>query len=331
MSLVFRTATGECMGIAQRLAFEERLVYRSLQWSQDYGRGIVPIVPDDDDHTLVSELWIGGLCKELSRDMSDARCHDFAKNAGLLMGNPEPSSRQLGVLVWYRHGNPLPPAFLVLQDERHLAGDWGVRVSPSAMVVPVTSPGKAYRLAHGRLAPLLQVAEFTGPLIAWHSLGAHGPVITGFESHLGGLPVHASLELLDVDLYEFLLHIYGEYFLPQPVFREEIGTAILVSVPPWPCDWPDDVMGHRPEVNLPPSPWVWPLDLRRDDEGALWVAGHRYEVAHVSASDAEPRRAADRAIKRARAIRVKNAQVRCDALRFAPHYLKVLDRRGYLK
>lgn len=329
MSFLFKPTGGDCMGVAQQLAFAEHLVYVAPRGDAEFAIDATGIAGEgfpSPKTCVIHESWRGELSSELNAIEGSTRLVYFAKRAGLIMGNPGPHSEKVGVLVWYRRGVPVPPTFLILQDEMHLAGGWGVPAPPSALAVQVASPGKAYNLTHGRIVEHLELDKYTGPLLAWHRIGARGPVFRFFETHLGGLPVHASLELLDVPLEEFLQFIYGGADLTPPFFKDQIGAAVRVTVPPWPS-WSE--YGFQPEVRLPPEPWVWPLDLRRDQEGALWVDGKTFVVADVTATGPDPKAAAGQALWLARNVRVDGAQVRCDALKDTPHRLKVLSQKGY--
>lgn len=332
MTFCFVPHSGTCLGIAQRLAFEEKEIFLRNEipggeqvWSIGIARG--------DSYPpgtcVIPEIWRYGLSEDLLAGEGSPRLLDFAKRAGLLMGNSPSRWYRVGVLVWYRRGIPIPPAFLILQDSTHLAGGWGTAAAPSALAVPVASPGKAYSLTHGRVGPLFKLAKITGPVLAWHRIGVGGVDFLHFEPRLGGLPGHACLELLDVDLDRFLLAIYSDESIPPPYFREDrIGAAVRVSVPPWPT-WNE--YGLMPEVEFPAEPWIWPMDLSRDETGALWVGGMSFVVADVTASDPDPLRAAGQALWRARSIKTEGAQARSDALEFTPQALHFLDKRGYLK
>jgi len=315
---------GEVMGIAQRLAFAGEPVYVGAL-SRIHGVGICGAKVPEIKDCVIPEEWECPLSDEL------ADGDGLAQRVGMILGVAEPDSRRVGTLVWYKDGIPLPPPFIVFGDERHLAGDWGERAVPSAMAIPVSSPaGKAYRLGHGRLAPLLGAARWTGPLLIWHRLNSDGPVFDGFSTRLGGPAVHACLALLSVELPLFLRSIYGSTSVTPPFFREDaVAATVRVTVPPWPRILDDGEVTS--EVEMPAADWIWPLDLRRDKDGILWTACRSLVVADVVAVNADPRRAASAALSRAKAIRVDNAQVRSDSLRFAPHFVKKLDKRGYLK
>jgi hypothetical protein len=323
VSLLFQHTRGKSLGIAHNLAFAEREVY-----TDTFGSGIIGEGEPPAGTCVIPETWYGKLAGSLTAPEGSLELSDFGKRAGLLMGNPPSDARRIGVLVWYRRGIPIPHCHLVLQDERCLAGDWGARVAPSALVVPVRAPGKAWGLTHKRLAPHFQAARITGPVLAWHWLGREGPVLSHIELDLGGLPIHAFLQTLEVDLVDFLRHIYALDDLAPPFCHEQCAAAIRVSVPPWPS-W--DEYGRCPEVQVPPERWVWPIDVRRSDAGILYVAGRNFAVADVTASHLAPDAAIGDAHSRTRAIDVEDAQVRCDALYWAPHYVQKLDRRGYLK
>lgn len=318
MDIIFRVRQGECYGIYGQLVLRGLDPLRSLvqaesgAWSMYGGFPVADKNRLYDDALLIPEDLLGCV-----NEMS------FPK--------PVEGGIRLGTLVWYRKGRPVPPVFLVLEDEYALAGDWGMPSPPSAFVVPSSEPEpKSYGLTHKRIRPELEDQGYTGPLLCWLRVPPTGPAgFDGMSSVLGGLPVHGCLELLEEPLVGFLEWIYGGASGPPPAFRSMNAAAIRVTIPPWP--FPSTEI-PRAKVDLPGTEhWVWPLDVASRGERGLVCSGASGVIADVTARSRSPMDAIGKAMSRARKVLVPHSQARSDALRFVPEAMKQLSKQGFVK
>lgn len=237
-------------------------------------------------------------------------------------GESEPGARRFGVLVWYRKGSPIYPCFAALQEERALAGDWGPPAVPAELVFPLRGPEpRAYALTHKRLGPLLRSWEYCGPLMVWMRLGLH-PVFERLEVDLEAPHLHASLELLeDGFVGRWLAFVGGQNDLPPPGFRTAWAAAARVSLHPWPAG----ARIYRKIAGASEARGFWPLATR-------WINGSLFATGTdvgdvVGISRGHPLGAVGEARRRARLLRLDNAQIREDMLRWCPSELKRLRRR----
>jgi hypothetical protein len=310
----------EILGIANRLSLDHEVTIVGAARRNAYGfceRMAAPALRGD------IELWECAPT-EFSRTLrgdGQASAKRWGIRTGELLGWP------VGCLVWYRGGDPLLPALMVLAEDRALSGDWGPTAMPAAYVTACTTD-KLYSQTHMRVAEVVRLSRFSGPLTIWGRFGPRGsPVFESFDLSLGGLAVEASLDLADTPLAEFLQAVFSsETPAVLPSWPAHSGAcAVRVSWPPWP-----HVVYVVPEgevEGLEAGDWVHAVE--RDEDDSIRTAGPPFVAADVVAVDRVPANAVGNAITRARRVRVPQAQVRSDSLVDLTVKLKKLAIRGY--
>ncbi len=90
--------------------------------------------------------------------------------------------RRLGTLVRYEAGAPQPPVYLVWQEERALAGDFGpLEESAVCLRAARVLEPKSYRMTHQRAAAASRLVGLTAWLLFWLRMGDR-PWCDGIET-----------------------------------------------------------------------------------------------------------------------------------------------------
>lgn len=185
--------------------------------------------------------------------------------------------------VWFCDGEPIQPFNSTFENKKFMPGDLGPNTGcETSVVFPYRNGSKMVQKTIAKIFPFLEKEKWTGPLDINCIISEkdHEPYALEWTVRLGYSAVYAWAAMIEDGIGEFFFDL-ANGTLKKINVKHPWGTALRVSIPPYPYDNPDEpelekrlfeeTAGQR--ITVPNSKQVWLLDAKKDDKDRLVTAG----------------------------------------------------------
>jgi phosphoribosylamine---glycine ligase len=148
---------------------------------------------------------------------------------------------EISTEMWFSNGSPLWPANSTFETKKFLAGELGQRTGCEASFVfhYQNDQSRVVDKTIRKMLPLMKHTQWTGPIDVncIVSEDDHEPYFLEFTPRLGYSAIYGLMAILGMPISRFFSDVSrGTFKIP---FKSLWGSALKVSIPPYPCDIED--------------------------------------------------------------------------------------------
>jgi phosphoribosylamine-glycine ligase len=245
---------------------------------------------------------------------------------------------EISTEIFMSDGKPVYPPNSTFETKKLFNDNEGPNTGCMSSVVwsyGVKEP-KIYQKGLKKLMPIFERSGYSGPIDLNTIISSKDgePYALELTPRFGYSAIYALLELIEGDLGKFLLSIASGK--PEVKFKDGFGTAIRLSLPPYPYEAKDEPLMRKvygPTKGIPigidfKQKFNLPLQVYSED-GKYFNAGLDNLVAEISGYGKTIEEASELAYKRAKDARIPDRQMRTDMAANAAKRMKMFQSVGY--
>jgi len=233
--------------------------------------------------------------------------------------------------AWFNGDEFIFPVNSTIERKRFLNDDLGPNIGCAHSLVWLWDDErpKIFRMTLERMKPVLRRHNYIGPLDINTIVNEEDRRPYGLEwtARFGYSALQALLQLFDGDFGGFLNDLATGTASEFPSSSGFFGSALRVSVPPYPHDSPDDFAG-LPILNFDDTKHAL-SDVFRTGDGDYRVAGYDGVISEAIGVARSVKNSIKQSLNNAFGLQVPNAQFRTDIGNFEDRHLKLLSDWKY--